>query len=108
LPLARQLAGDDAPFQDILRWKAVIVRAERGGEPSPQYASQVGDFFGLAVVVPVRSKTTRTELQLRLGEVEAYLDELGPQLARLADRVASLERRDPPKRRQGGGAGGQE
>lgn len=90
--IARMLAGPEADLAEIERWRAVVVRAERGGEPNEEQAARVGEAFGVEVVLPNRSTTTRRDQLRRLEEVEDALEALGPDLRHLADRVAELER----------------
>lgn len=100
--LARRLAAPDQSLTAVERWRAVVVRAERGGEPGPELAAHVGEVFGVEVRVPDRSAATATRRdQLRrLEEVEDALAALGPELERLAGRVARLERPGRPRKGQ--------
>lgn len=109
--LARKLAGPEGGLVEIERWRAVIVRAERGGEPNETQATRISESFGVAVRPPERTAkgAAAAERLRRLEEVEEALNALGPELARLADRVEALELLARPRRKPGGSSsGGQE
>lgn len=100
--IARRLAGERASLADIERWRAVVVRAERGSEPREEQAERVGEVFGVAVTQPERPpRITRAELVGRLERVEDALNALGPELRRLAGRVGELEQQVRSRTSQG-------
>lgn len=101
--LARRLAAPDHSLTAVERWRAVVVRAERGGEPAPELADHVGQVFGVKVQTPTRPAKTPSfgERMRRLEELEEALDALGPELARLSDRVEELELKARARNRQG-------
>jgi len=86
--IARRLAGKGAGPAELERWRAVVVRADRGGEPREEIASHIGEVFGVAVSQP----THYQERTNRLGALEEAIELLRPELTRLAERVEALER----------------
>lgn len=104
--LARRLAGEGADLAEIERWRAVVVRADRGGEPNELQAKRVAEVFDVEVQLPPLPAPTRRDQLHRLEEVEDALEVLGPELDRLADRVLALEQL-LPSRTHGGESGGQ-
>lgn len=70
--IARRLAGQAADAQTIERWRAVVVRAERGGEPNEAQAEAISDTFE----VPVRRPSQEDRpsgLHHRLEAIERLL-----------------------------------
>lgn len=71
--IARRLAGQAADAQTIERWRAVVVRAERGGEPNEAQAETISDTFEVLVRRPPRRPDRPSGLHHRLEAIERLL-----------------------------------
>lgn len=85
--------------------QTVIGWEKHGRQPGPEYRSRLARFFQVSEDVFMDAEPDRKQFQGivdRLEEVEAALEELGPLLARLADRVTVLETRGHSRTGRGG------
>ena len=84
--------------------QTVIGWEKHGRHPSPEYRQRLASFFEVDEDVFMDGELDRRRVQSladRLEEVEAALEELGPLLAGLGDRVTALESQGPSRTGRG-------
>jgi hypothetical protein len=98
--LARRLAGDGADHTAIERWRAVLTRVQRGGEPKQEQARVVATRFRVKVRQPERRAAAKpadrlAALEAEVGELREGLELAGAAHDALLERVETLEAAAP-------------
>ena len=96
LGLAKKIAGcNDDRDREVRRWRDVIVRVARGGEPQEPQAARIAEFFGVSEIERRRQGAAQDRL-LSLEEAVAHLTDAlevsRRAYALLQRRVSALEK----------------
>ena len=78
LAIAKRLAGsDDDADSDVRRWRFVVMRAARGGEPAAENRPRIAEVYGVPLTKLERPKkpgrATASDLAVRLEEHEVKI-----------------------------------
>lgn len=94
--LARSLAGQDASYTEIERWRGVLTRVQKGSEPKSEQAAIVAERFGVKIREPERERAKPGDrlraLEDEVAELREALRLSGEAHDALHERVAALEK----------------
>lgn len=90
LGLAKRIAGNSSDKDsEVRRWRYVVLRADRGGEPSESNIPQIEKTFGVKVSRPDR-RHRRPDLEVQVRENTLAIDALREAVAILVGQVREL------------------